>query len=466
MKNLGNAEAKKIQIKINGDISSSRVEKFSEADAVQTFNQNRIFEIVYPELPAQGGFRLVFKSTGDGVKVSDLVVSHSAGTAQEAFSSKDTSIGVYSIILMGVYLLLIAFFIKQIATSSHESTLRYESVARILQTRRPWHISEGKWRSMIEAGLDYQIAKDHFYGRRVRESESYRLLESDKPSSLDGAAWEKILSKANDSMHKGFSAAIDTLSAGQLLEVIREERPRRFPEDKWRDLQEKATDRYFAARSRNAFNAKDFLRELSDRKPDGVLDKHWSDYVDSLRRKYRYEISLDLEVQANPIEYLSEQDLTVLSVGDREYLKNVSYRLQMRKLPDLSRPENAKRFLDSPRPEWLSDGDQKMLSLDAEEALSLERERKRLDSLDRSLKEKVAENTAESSRLANEKEGTALLKEKVEKQLSTIHSLLCDSSTLDRLEDYDNSFATGNFENLKRIAKILADAKDDGRVVE
>jgi hypothetical protein len=45
VKNIGTTEAKKIQIKINGEVTSYKIEKASETDNPQVFNQGRSFEL-------------------------------------------------------------------------------------------------------------------------------------------------------------------------------------------------------------------------------------------------------------------------------------------------------------------------------------------------------------------------------------------------------------------------------------
>ena len=47
------------------------------------------------------------------------------------------------------------------------------------------------------------------------------------------------------------------------------------------------------------------------------------------------------------------------------------------------------------------------------------------------------------------------LKQKIEKQLRIVHEFIADPTVVDRIEEYDDIFSPGNFENLKRLSQSL-----------
>ena len=55
-----------------------------------------------------------------------------------------------------------------------------------------------------------------------------------------------------------------------------------------------------------------------------------------------------------------------------------------------------------------------------------------------------------------EKMETEKLKEKIVNQLNIIHNVLNDPKSIDRIEDYSNVFAHGNFDNLRKISLLLS----------
>ncbi len=72
-------------------------------------------------------------------------------------------------------------------------------------------------------------------------------------------------------------------------------------------------------------------------------------------------------------------------------------------------------------------------------------------------------------KLIKEKTLYAERKALIEQQLKIVHEVLCDPSAVERIENYSDVFAAGNFRNLKRIAELLsASAQENGskRLVE
>ncbi len=53
-------------------------------------------------------------------------------------------------------------------------------------------------------------------------------------------------------------------------------------------------------------------------------------------------------------------------------------------------------------------------------------------------------------------------REKVERQLRLIHDVLTDPSAIDRVEEYDGTFAKGNLENLARLARAVSQPQGSG----
>ncbi len=68
----------------------------------------------------------------------------------------------------------------------------------------------------------------------------------------------------------------------------------------------------------------------------------------------------------------------------------------------------------------------------------------------------ASKNKADMERIGIDKKEVCRIKEKVCKQLSIISDVLSYPRKVSEIEDYDNPFAEGNFENLKKVAEILA----------
>ena len=95
VKNFGNKEAKKIQIKARGKIVDYKLFPYSKADAFEDFMSENSIEIVYPELPPGGSFKLIIKSLVEGINEEDINISHSSGKGDSALA-QEKMIGVES----------------------------------------------------------------------------------------------------------------------------------------------------------------------------------------------------------------------------------------------------------------------------------------------------------------------------------------------------------------------------------
>ena len=116
VKNSGKAVAKGIQIKIESRIDDRRIDKHSEAAEFEVFEKNDRFELVYPELPVGGTFKLTFATNDSNqVKLDGISVSHSTGLGVEAFSErgyKSVLLNLLSVLLPIVWFVIILLTIR------------------------------------------------------------------------------------------------------------------------------------------------------------------------------------------------------------------------------------------------------------------------------------------------------------------------------------------------------------------
>ena len=89
IKNIGNDIAEKIIVRIQSNVEEYDISKYSEHDTEVVHRTESLFELIYPELPPQGKFKLIIKSIGRGIQKNDLEIQHRKGLAQEALTSKD-----------------------------------------------------------------------------------------------------------------------------------------------------------------------------------------------------------------------------------------------------------------------------------------------------------------------------------------------------------------------------------------
>jgi hypothetical protein len=122
IKNLGNAEATRIVIRIQGSVSSHQLQKYASSDIEQVFN-GPPFEIIYPKLPPQAGIKLSIKSVSRGIGYNNLTISHDGGIAQEALSnnSKQSSLDIFTSFFLALAVCCLFFLIISSRKSFVES---------------------------------------------------------------------------------------------------------------------------------------------------------------------------------------------------------------------------------------------------------------------------------------------------------------------------------------------------------
>jgi len=447
IKNIGSAPAKKVQVLIHGNITAYHIAKLSEADSVQTFNRGQSFEAVYQELPVQGSFKLIFTSNGV-ITDSDLSIRHLTGKAKEALTKgKDPFyISVVFLVVSIVYMLLVLYEARKIAV---EIRFQFKNARELLLQKKPWYIPEQKWDSIYSKELKDRIYKDHFYGAKLFDCGSYQLLSVDKPTHLDEVAWTTIVNQAIESLEKGYASIVSSWQKDWILELLAVKKPKQFPENKWRELEKKANEQFIFLVEQHAYSTESILVALKEKKPDLIQEYAWENHIKELQKSYKAHLAQDLDWASNPIEFLNNQDLAVLTSNDARDIEQRAYQLALSKLPDIFNHSNAQKFLDSEKPEWLKDADYQLHKKKAEESVKLSK-----------VNEDAAQLKKDKLALKEEKNHVSKLKNKIEGQLNIIHSLLSDPVSLDRIESYCDDFAPENFRALKRLAELLKQEKE------
>ena len=82
-------------------------------------------------------------------------------------------------------------------------------------------------------------------------------------------------------------------------------------------------------------------------------------------------------------------------------------------------------------------------------------ERRTSRKMDEEIRLAKEKNRSKSERISRESQQLTSDREKVLKQLTILNNLLTDPFSIDRVESYDNPFASGNFELLKKVSKTL-----------
>ncbi|MBI4849633.1 MAG: hypothetical protein HY808_13870 [Nitrospirae bacterium] len=451
IKNVGNAEARNVLIVIKGEITNYQLEKYSQADEVKEFKKDNSLEIAYLSLPPQGSLKLILKSVGMSIQKWDISIKHSKGIGTEALAQQGMST---STILTGsvliFYILLFTFFGIRWRIDDFVRDSNYNP-DKILKRTKPYFISDKKWNHIRKESIKQKIDKETYrMVGSVDESISYILLSNDKPEYLDDEEWNVVLKKASEKLYDLLlGQIIADYSHYTISKVINIPFPKNLPERLQSEIKEKLNKLYF--------------KKLSE----------------------------DLEYTSAPVKFIEDQRLNVLTDNDINKLKKQAYDLEFKKLPNVFDPREAKIFLDNGRPKWITDDDYELMESRASMSIELdslkqkyiylfttlkniinqrsleskkpdvisEEEWNKLVEIEKDIRILSEENRKKDIELSAEKNNVQSLKEKIERQLNIIHEFLNDPSVINRIEEYNNVFAPGNFENLQRLASTINNLK-------
>lgn len=491
VKNVGDSEAKKIRALIGFPVISYEMVKYSKADDVEVFHSEDSLEINYPGLPPEASFKLTIKS--GGISKAFLSISHLGGIAKDATEIRQWKVSDFlSWSLVAFYL----FWIRTGLLETWESKPSYE-YENILKGRKPFYMNSVKWNSLRKKSMDYMIERDErtsYYSDGLQDPVCLKLLSNQKPEYFSDEEWDYISKKATKSFEKTISSnATSAYYSEHLLKLLKIDKPLHFPQDKWLELKEKLNKSFISLRgtefSRITYSTDEILSEINTAKPKGLSDKHWSEYIETCKTHLFSTISSDIELKGDPIKYLQSCDIGVLNEEYRKKLHNRAYLLALQTFGNLNRIEDAKKFIDLKRADWIKDDDydklysksKKTLELDSDiekhaillgimkdlmACRPLPKKKPNLISdddwetfiqMDNEIRVQKQKNEELKSSIKEKEDKAKKLMNTVEKQLEIIHVFLNDPTVLDRIEHYSDVFAPGNLENLKKLAELMTE---------
>jgi len=499
VKNNGNIPATRIQIKINGFVKDHDILKNSVSDVVEEHNSNGRFEAIYPSLPPDAQFSYIFKTSGGGITEYNLEIKHNKGKAKEALASDSQSIysklGNYFFrALIIVYIIFIVFHARFMAIDLLESSASYKNYYDYLNKKKPIYVSQEKWDSMRRKYIEGKIKSNYLTRTNIEEGENYKILNQDKPKFLTEDEWELLKEKASKSLEDQLSYAIKISTPfSHLEEYFLLKKPKYFPNNKWQEIVKEINENFITVQKLNKdlyLSTQNILKKLELGSPSGILPAFWDEYKKFLTDRYYELVYKDILIYPNPLKYLKEFNLSVLSEKEQASLKDISYKIQLLWIDQISSIDEAKIFIKKEKPEWIKANDLERLEKKADAYLALEKSirknqslsnalssivnftplKEQPDSLDGKewgdiieLERKIATTSMkieeDKSKLETDKQKTNELKNKVLKQLSIIDDILIDPGSINKIEDYDNPFSEGNFANLKKISKRAIELK-------
>lgn len=334
------------------------------------------------------------------------------------------------------------------AINNLESRGTYTNYYDYLNKKKPIYISQEKWDSIRRKYIEGKIKAEYLRTTNIEEEENYKILNQDKPRFISEDEWELLKDKASKSLADQLTYSIKTSSSFSNLEkyfVLK--KPKHFPENKWQEIVKEINENFITfqkLKKKIYLSSKDILKELELGIPSGMLPAFGDEYKEFLKDRYYESVYREILRNVNPLKYLKEIDLSVLNKDEQELLKDISYRIQLLGMDEISSSYEAEKFIKKDKPEWVKEKDLEKLEKKAEAYIALEKATQKIEE--------------DKSKLESEKQTTNDLKTKILKQLS-IDDVFIDPKSIKKIENYDNPFSEGNFANLQKISKFIIELK-------
>lgn len=488
VKNVGSSEAKQIQVIMTGKIISYDLQKYSKADTVNEYRSGASAEILYPALPPQGSFKLLIRSSGDGISKEGLSVRYSQGKGKEAFGESNSYGFLWGIGFPLIYILFLVWIIWSMAADSLEGRAGYDGLS-IVRRKKPFYLTATRWKTIRNKALEQKTGS--FGSRDIESSPSYVFLNNDKPKGLADEDWLSSAKKASDTLTIILSdASMLPYDGKQVLNLLKVQRPLYFDEEKWAQLTMKISGIAVVLLKKDygiRRNKEGLVSAIKQKRPDQLSEKTWSDYIEFLEQEYFNILSKEMERESlygnSPINYLEGQQLSCIAQERADSLRERAYKLQLSQALNVLETEGAKKFVNSGKPKWMNESDYDLRLEKANRIIELDVLARKYQSLLSVIEgilsmkplgaDKPETLTGEEwgkilridaefktymqdkENLAADRNSVSIMKSKIECQLKIIHDVLTDPGSIDRVEDYSNAFSLGNFENLKLLAKHL-----------
>ncbi|MFA2604390.1 hypothetical protein ABR763_19830 [Bacillus cereus] len=453
VRNIGNAPAKGLKIQVNKHLSGYRVIPNSQEDKHKVY-EDKGFELAYPELSVDGSLKLVIQSTG--ITKADLSVKYEKGNVKNALS-KDTSytsLVSFAILLIYAGLMLLAF--RNLWLDKLESDATFKSID-LLKRKRPFYAKQEKWNKIRKEAIQRLILKDRysysFSSSNMNDLFAYRLLDN-KIDFLDENEHREYKSEAINALEEKINGEINRYFSYQdlnkLLELMETQKPEDFPNGEWDSYKKKISKKcMLLKKEKNFYRLEDIVIELQTDKPDLIFTEDWDGYIKMMRAQYFYMFVEKMTMSTEVVDFYNSCQFSLLEDTSRKLIKSVATNLEVQRLTDFSDANILKEVIGLESHPLIKEYTLKRIQ---QKAIHY-RDAQKL--YDENQQKSVLLNQTENEYVQKQQELDGIMKV-VKRQLEIINELLCDPKSIDRIEEYDNPFAKGNFENLQKVADMLS----------
>lgn len=441
--NRGRTNVKDVAVRVPLPITSYKLTRHSSLVKESLGADPKRFELIYPELPVEQRFTLLLRYSGSPISKNLFEISHASGVG---VNQEDNNGNIsWTWILVALWLGWLISSTTDIYRFKRESFSRWVDKATIYRNDKPWYISIKEWPEVQFEAIRKLLNTYEYSG--IEESESYKLLRKNKPELLDDDRWATLTREAVALLLTRFSRDLNAFtSTEKLLDLSRIKKPELLSLEAWKEIQKSLSDRIGGNLLHENVSEKELIDILEGNSvllnglPEGVgnrikkkaAEKYALLLLDRCQNSYHVQHGDDLH----------SARLDLLNESQRERLSKVASKFKrMFALPQNWSPSEIGRFVSGGKPQWMAEDEFNSLKEFAGKAKSLEEETTAIQ--------------VEKSKLTSSKNAVDLLILRVTAQLAAIDRVLLNPETIEKFEDYDQTFAPGNWSNLKKVAKML-----------
>lgn len=442
IENSGAGILKDVSVRVPYSISSYTLEK-PPGLVVERLGENiKNFELVYPDLPVGQKLNLQLRYSGKPIERKWFTVIHSAGAAKSQDGQQNT-VG-WTWIWVGFSSAMILSSLMDFRRSRRDMFLKYADATNSFRNEKPWYLSGSEWPE-VQAEAITRLMERYRYGR-IQESEAYRLLSREKPKLLDEKRWTDLQVVASSKVLESFTRQINCRSSSaSIADAFKIKKPENMSAEDWGAVSNHLSD-CLSEKLVYGFSGGGRLVNalVSDvEKIKGIPDELHNEIVKTIRERYAHSILMGLVKPFARVDaILDGARLDLLTPEQSREIKEVSMLVKrMSGLPQRWDLYHLSDFVGKGCPEWFDKEDFKYLEGFVSDSRKLANGLAEVEKIKAELQLKDVTSTA--------------LINKVTSQLFLIDRVLSDPREVNKIEDYDITFAPGNRRNLEKIAEIL-----------
>lgn len=448
--NTGDLPITTIVIKIKSKIIDYYVQKYKDSDSMSITKESNYFELVYPLIPKENTILLNLYTSESNIINDKIEITHSDGKAIEAFQQNDliSTFQVISWVILIIQILIFGYSAIATSISNYLLLIDISKTIRKIKRKKPWYLFHNRWETIKYEALNNLFKKD--YNSDIEKTASYVFLTSDKTEFFTEDEWIKYKELAVKSLKEHIITSITSsykLKVGELIYNI--SKPKYCSDTSWQSIIDKMSELYHIGAVNYAIylNTPETTKKLlSEKKPTTISEEYWTKIQKSLEDIYAYKIVSNGTKWSVLDKYLKEIDLSILSDERKEQIEKIFSEI-------ISGKENKENY------SWLAHHIKRLPYqnelMEKPDNISEKDWKEFIEIHNTFVKVK---NDTENTLRAIERENAEItpLRIKATKQLEIIDNLLYDPKSIDKVEEYNIPFNTGNWENLLRIKDILS----------